>query len=65
MNVPEEMAREIGVQLREAETALHRATAILRHPAGQPPERLEDALNALQEAGYRARSAFKAGRLGG
>jgi hypothetical protein len=61
--VPEQMAREIGAALKDAETAHARATSLLRSPAGHPPERLEDALNELQDAGYRARSAFRPGEF--
>lgn len=61
--LPEQMAREVGAALREAEEAHMKATAIIGSPKGYQPEALEDALNALQDAGYRARSAFRVSEL--
>lgn len=57
--LPNEMGAQVGEALRDAELAHQRATALIRSPEGKRAEQLEDALNELQDAGYRARRAFR------
>lgn len=55
----ETMAREVGNALREAELAHIKCTVLIGTPRNRKPEELEDALNELQDAAYRARRAFR------
>lgn len=63
MNVPEDMARNIWDALTDANRAYKRAVDLLNNPEGKQAESLEDALNALQAAGYNARRAFRVGAV--
>jgi hypothetical protein len=58
VKVPEQSARAILPQVREAAALASRVTGLIEHPLGHKPEELEDALNALQEAGFQARTAY-------
>lgn len=58
MNVPAEVAREISPELERARKAVETSKLLVQHGAGHPPERLEDALNQLEDAAYQARRAF-------
>jgi hypothetical protein len=58
--LPQNRRTEIGRHLQDARVSHSQAVALLAHPEGHPPERLEDALNALADAGFQARRAYRA-----
>lgn len=61
--MPPNMHREVMRAMSELEQARNRVMDLANNPHGAQPEHLEDALNWLQDAAYRARRAFRGGEL--
>lgn len=57
------MENAIRACLRDVQTHYVTCCNMIEQPKGENPERLEDELNALQDAAYHARSAFKMGQV--